>query len=198
VWKILILVFHWPTTKIALWLHLSGKTLKKKQQPPQWRQEKQFISNVVPYSSTFVVSHGCLFLYPAFKDCMTGHEVNLVDTWWAFSWCPMVGPQTDLSFFFIGGQLQVQEWMARSKKVWTPSSYWELGPSGNTVIDVSSMGLLLRFLVWFLPSKRSYTSGLLLGLEECHTSSPWVLMLFRSYGYSWSGLTPFYSVCNSF
>jgi len=101
-------------------------------------------------------------------------------------------------FFFIGGQLQVQEWMARSKKVWTPSSYWELGPSGNTVIDVSSMGLLLRFLVWFLPSKRSYTSGLLLGLEECHTSSPWVLMLFRSYGYSWSGLTPFYSVCNSF
>jgi hypothetical protein len=27
-----------------------------------------------------VVSHGCLFLYPASKDCMIGHEVNLVPT----------------------------------------------------------------------------------------------------------------------
>ena len=56
------------------------QNIKKKQQPPQKRQEKQFTSNVVPCSSIFTVSHGCLFLYPASKDWMTGQEVNLVPT----------------------------------------------------------------------------------------------------------------------
>jgi hypothetical protein len=71
-----------------------------------------------------------------------------------------------------GGWLLVPEWMAWLRKVWTPSLSWEHGPSGSTATAASSMGFHPMFLVLFRSSRKSCTSGPLLGLEECHISSP--------------------------
>jgi hypothetical protein len=71
-----------------------------------------------------------------------------------------------------GGWLLAIEWMGWLGKAWTPSLSWECGPSGSTATAAFSMGFHPMFLVLFLSSRKSCTSGPLMGLEECHISSP--------------------------
>jgi len=75
------------------------------------------------------------------------------------------------SSFLIGGWPLALEWMVWLKKVLTPFLFWEPGPSGNIATTASLMVSLVMCLVLFRSSEKIYASGLLLGLEECHTSS---------------------------